>query len=151
MVDGPYCPFRTVLTKGSAYSYDGGCGSQGESDSRALPGTARRDWEAVRALFASRIGWHEPEEEDHSGDHRGRDEVVTLLQKLVAVTGGTFQLQPQAFLNSADHSAVLVRWWAERDGKRSEGNEIAVYRFEEQKIAQVWFYVDGYEPEAFSS
>jgi len=74
-----------------------------------------------------------------------------LLQKLVAVTGGTFQLQPQAFLNSADHSAVLVRWWAERDGKRSEGNEIAVYRFEEQKIAQVWFYVDGYEPEAFSS
>src|SRR5215216_6749236 len=77
-------------------------------------------------------------------------EVVALFEKLVAVTKGTFQLEPQAFLNSVEHSAVLVRWWAEREGSRSEGNEIAVYRFRDGKIAQVWFYVDGYEPEAFS-
>jgi len=112
---------------------------------------ARRDWDAVRALFADEVGWHEPGEEDHSGDHRGREEVVALLQKLVAVTEGTFQLEPEAFLNSAEHSAVLVRWWAERAGRRSDGNEIAVYRFHDGKIAQVWFYVDGYEPEAFSA
>jgi ketosteroid isomerase-like protein len=31
------------------------------------------------------------------------------------------------------------------------GSEIAVYRFEDGKIAQVWFYVDGYESEAFSA
>ena len=112
---------------------------------------ARRDWDAVRALFADEVGWHEPGEEDHSGDHRGREEVVALLQKLVAVTEGTFQLEPEAFLNSVEHSAVLVRWWAERAGRRSDGNEIAVYRFHDGKIAQVWFYVDGYEPEAFSA
>jgi ketosteroid isomerase-like protein len=112
---------------------------------------ARRDWDAVRALFGEEIGWHEPGEEDHSGDYRGREEVVALLQKVVAVTEGTFQLEPEAFLNSVDHSAVLVRWWAEREGKRSEGNEIAVYRFLDGKIAQVWFYVDGFEPEAFSA
>jgi ketosteroid isomerase-like protein len=111
----------------------------------------RRDWDAVRVLFAEEIGWHEPGEEDHSGDHRGREEVVALLQKLVAVTGGTFQLEPKAFLNSVDYSAALVRWSAERQGKRSEGNEIAVYRFDDAKIVQVWFYVDGYEPETFSS
>ena len=112
---------------------------------------ATRDWDAVRELFADQIGWHEPGEEDHSGDYRGRDDVVALLQKLVAVTDGTFQLDPEAFLNSAEHSAVLVRWQAERAGLRSEGNEIAVYRFADGKIAQVWFYVDGYEPEAFSA
>jgi ketosteroid isomerase-like protein len=112
---------------------------------------ARRDWDAVRVLFADEIGWHEPGEEDHSGDHRGREEVVALLQKLVGVTGGTFQLEPETFLNSVDHSAVLVRWSAEREGMRSEGNEIAVYRFSDGKIAQVWFYVDGYDPEAFSA
>jgi ketosteroid isomerase-like protein len=112
---------------------------------------ATRDWDAVRELFADQIGWHEPGEEDHSGDYRGRDDVVALLQKLVAVTDGTFQLEPEAFLNSTEHSAVLVRWQAERAGLRSEGNEIAVYRFADGKIAQVWFYVDGYEPEAFSA
>jgi ketosteroid isomerase-like protein len=104
----------------------------------------------VRALLADEVGWHEPGEEDHSGDYRGRDEVVALLQKLVDVTEGTFQLEPVAFLNSADHSAVLARWAAERDGLQSKGTEIAVYRFADGKVAQVWFYVDGYEPNAFS-
>ena len=42
-------------------------------------------------------------------------------------------------------------WSAERDGMRSEGNEIAVYRFRDSKIAQVWFHVDGFDPEAFSA
>jgi ketosteroid isomerase-like protein len=32
---------------------------------------ARRDWDAVRLLFADEIGWHEPGEVDHSGDYRG--------------------------------------------------------------------------------
>ena len=67
------------------------------------------------------------------------------------MTEGTFQLEPEAFLNSVEHSAVFVRWSAERDGMRSKGNEIAVYRFRDGKIAQVWFYVDGFEPEAFST
>jgi uncharacterized protein len=111
---------------------------------------ARRDWDAVRVLFTDEIGWHEPGEEDHSGDHRGREEVVALLRKLGAVTEGTFQLEPESFLNSVDYSAVLVRWSAGREGRQSEGNEIAVYRFSDGKIAQVWFYVDGYQPEAFS-
>jgi uncharacterized protein len=111
---------------------------------------SRRDWDAVRALFADEIGWHEPGEVDHSGDFRGREEVVALLEKFVAVTEGTFQLEPETFLNAVDHSAVLVRWWAERDGTRSEGNDIAVYRFRDGKIAQAWFYVDGHGPEAFS-
>ena len=112
---------------------------------------ARRDWDTARMLLADEVGWHEPGEEDHSGDYRGRKEVVALLEKLVAVTEGTFQLEPEAFLNSVEHSAVFVRWSAERDGMRSKGNEIAVYRFRDGKIAQVWFYVDGFEPEAFST
>jgi hypothetical protein len=112
---------------------------------------ARRDWDAVRSLLADEVGWHEPGEEDHSGDFRGREEVVALLQKLVTVTEGTFQLEPEAFLNLEEHSAVLVRWWAERQGMRSEGHEIAVYRFRGGEIAQVWFYNEPTEPEAFSA
>lgn len=112
---------------------------------------ARRDWDTVRSLLADEVGWHEPGEEDHSGDYRGREEVVELLQKLVAVTEGTFQLEPEAFLNLAEHSAVLVRWWAERQGRRSDGYEIAVYRCRAGRIAQVWFYNEPSEAEAFSA
>jgi ketosteroid isomerase-like protein len=31
---------------------------------------ARRDWDAVASLLADPVGWHEPGEEDHSGDFR---------------------------------------------------------------------------------
>jgi uncharacterized protein len=112
---------------------------------------ARRDWEAVGALFADEVAWHEPGEEDHSGTFLGRDQVVTLLEKLVQVTEGTFQLEPEAFLNLEEHSAVTVRWWAERQGLRSEGREIAVYRVQEGKIAEVWFFNEPGDPAAFSA
>lgn len=111
----------------------------------------RRDWEAVGALLADEVGYHEPGEEDHSGDFRGRDEVVALLQRLVTVTEGSFQLVPEAFLNLKEHSAVRVRWWAEREGRRSEGYEIAVYRFRDDKIAEVWFYNEPGDASAFSA
>jgi ketosteroid isomerase-like protein len=112
---------------------------------------ARRDWNAVRALLGDEVVWHEPGDEDYSGDHRGREAVVGLLEKLVAVTGGTFELVPEAFVNSVEHSAVLVRWWAERDGRRSEGREIAVYRLRDDQIVEAWFHPDGYDPEALSA
>jgi ketosteroid isomerase-like protein len=112
---------------------------------------ARRDWEAVGALLADKVGWHEPGEEDHSGDFRGRDEVVALLQKLAEVTEGTFQLEPEEFLNLREHSAVRVKWWAERSGMRSDGYEIAVYRVDDGKIAQVWFYNEPSDAEPFSA
>ena len=112
---------------------------------------ARRDWDSVHSLFADEVGWHEPGEEDHSGDFRGREEVVALLERLVSVTEGTFQLEPEAFLNLDQHSAVVVRWSAERDGRRSEGREIGIYRFENGKIAQVWFFNEISDPDAFSA
>ena len=113
---------------------------------------SRRDWDAVEALLADEVGYHEPGEEDHSGDFRGRDEVLALLEKLVEVSEGTFQLEPEgAFLNLNDHSAVVVNWWAERQGRRSDGRELAIYRFAEGKIAEVWFYNEPSDPDAFSA
>jgi ketosteroid isomerase-like protein len=112
---------------------------------------ARRDWAAVRSLLADEVGYHEPGDEDHSGDYRGRDDVVVLLEKLVAVSEGTFQLEPQGFLNMHDHSAVLVRWWAERQGRQSDGHEIGVFRLDDGKIAEAWFYNEPSDADAFSA
>jgi hypothetical protein len=89
--------------------------------------------------------------EGHSGSFRGRDEVVALLQKLVDVTEGTFQLEPIDFLNLDEHSAVTVRWSAERGGIRSRGREIAVYRLRDCLIAEVAFFNEPGDPVAFSS
>ena len=112
---------------------------------------ARRDWEAVGALFADEIAYHEPGEEDHSGTFRGRDEVVALLRKLVEVTEGSFQLEPVDVLHLDEHSALTVRWWAERAGVRSQGQEIAVYRLQDGKVTEVTFFNEPGDPASFSA
>ena len=67
------------------------------------------------------------------------------------MTEGTFELVPEGFLNLSEHSAVAVSWWAERAGRRSEGREIAVYRIEDGKVAEVWFYNEPSDAEALSA
>ena len=54
-------------------------------------------------------------------------------------------LEPQEVLVTDGHAVARTRWWAERADTRVEGNEIAVYRFEGEKIAEVWFWYDGYD------
>jgi hypothetical protein len=71
--------------------------------------------------------------------------------QLVEVTEGTFQLEPEGFLNLTEHSAVAVRWWAERGGQRSEGREIGVYQIRDGRITQVWFYNEASDAQAFST
>jgi ketosteroid isomerase-like protein len=118
---------------------------------RLYDARAHRDWDAVHALLADEVDWHEPGDVDHSGSPRGREVVVSLLQNYVEVTEGTFQLEPEAFLNLAEHSAVAVRWWAERNGQRSEGREIAVYHLCGGAIDHVWFYNEPSDAEALAA
>lgn len=102
--------------------------------------------ERVRPLLADDVIWHEPGEENYSGDYRGPDDVIGLLDKLLDVTQGTFVLDPVGFLITEDHAAVQIRWSAGRDERHVQGNELAVYRFRDGKIAEVWFHPDGYDP-----
>jgi uncharacterized protein len=112
---------------------------------------ARRDWPAVRALLAADVVWHEAANAGYSGDHRGRDLVGDLLEGFVATTGGTFQLDPSEVVVTAEHVATNVRWSAERDGTHVEGNDLAVYRIADGRIAEAWFFMDGYDPEALAT
>jgi uncharacterized protein len=112
---------------------------------------ARGDLGAVRDLLDDDIVWHEPGEEDYSGDHRGADAVIALLERLQRTTEGTFELEPTGFLVTADHVAAAIRWSARRGDTSVEGYEIAVYRIAGAKIAEAWFHPDGYDPDALSA
>jgi uncharacterized protein len=111
---------------------------------------ARRDWAAARGLLADDVVWHESGSEDYSGDHRGADAVLGLLRKLVDVTEDTFALEPIGFIVTAEHVATNARWRAEREGIHVEGNDLAVFRIAMGRIAEAWFFPDGYDPQALS-
>ena len=109
----------------------------------------RRDWDTVRELLAPGVVWRETEgTESYVGDHHGRDRVADLLATLVEATEGSFRLEPEAVVCTADHAAAAVRWRAERAGAAVEGYDLAVYRIEAGKIAEAWFFQDGYDPAA---
>lgn len=111
----------------------------------------RRDWEAVRALLAPDVIWRESDGNlDYSGAHHGRDSVAALLAKFVEITGGTFALEPQQLICTAEHVAANVRWRAERSGTHVEGNDLAVYRIRNGQIAGAWFFPDGFHPKALA-
>lgn len=108
----------------------------------------RRDWEAVSALLAEEVAWREGTgEQDYSGDHHGRDTVAQLLEKLDAITGGTFTLELEATISTANYAAAAVGWHAERSGTRADGNELAVFRIAGGQIAEAWFFADDNDPQ----
>ncbi len=112
---------------------------------------ARRDWLAVRAMLAEDVAWHElGPQQDYSGDHHGREEVAGLLESLVSLTEGTFSLEPVAFVATAEHVAASVRWSATRAGRRAEGSDLAVFRIADGKIAEAWFFPDGFDLDALT-
>ncbi|WP_171064109.1 nuclear transport factor 2 family protein [Actinomadura soli] len=108
------------------------------------------DTHTLRDLLALDVRWHEPGDEDYSGTHQGRETVLTLLDDLQRATNGTFTLAPTGFLTTHEHVVAKIRWSASRGETHVAGNEIAIYRITEGKIAEAWFHVDGYDPEALS-
>jgi uncharacterized protein len=111
----------------------------------------RRDWDGVRGLLAPDVIWRESDgNKDYGGAHHGRDTVGELLAKFVEITGGTFTLEPNEVISTADHAAATVQWRAERDGTLVEGNDLSVYRIVDGQIAEAWFCMDGYDPQALA-
>jgi ketosteroid isomerase-like protein len=110
----------------------------------------RADSAAAHDLLDADVRWHEPGEEDYSGTHQGRDTVIELLDDLQRVTEGTFTLEPTGFLTTHEHVVARIRWSARRGKTYVAGEEIAVYRISAGRIAEAWFHVDGYDPQALS-
>jgi uncharacterized protein len=107
---------------------------------RLYAARAGDDFDEVARLLADDIVWHEPGEFDYSGDHSGKAAVLALLRRLAAATGGTFTLEPGELLTTREYAVTVVHWSAERDGRRAEGDEVAVYRLRAGQVVEAWFF-----------
>jgi ketosteroid isomerase-like protein len=104
---------------------------------------ARHDHPPLRPLVTDDVVFHEAGDETYSGDYVGADELIAHLDRLLVQTEGTFALEPTDVIETQDYAAARISWSAERGGARSEGLELAIFRFSDEKIAEVWFYQDG--------
>ncbi len=113
----------------------------------------RGDIDAIRAALADDIVWHVPGKNLLSRDYRGPDEALGFLAHVRELSGGTARPQLVDVLASENYVTVLVRMYAEREGRKLDGSFQAwAYRISRGKIAEIWFLVeDRYEVDAFWS
>ena len=104
----------------------------------------RGDLEAVRAVLAEDVVWHEPDVGgDHDGDHHGPDAVLGMMRDASKRTGETFRLVPQEVAANGEHAVAMIDWSAKLGNERLEGKEVAVYRIRGGRVVEASFHQDN--------
>ena len=103
----------------------------------------RDDLETFRSMLADDVAWSEPDlENPHTGELRGPDAVLGMIREAQRITDGTFRLVPGEVVAHGGQVVAFIDWSAERNGRRIEGKEVAVYRVRNSKIVEAFFHVD---------
>ncbi|WP_300604061.1 nuclear transport factor 2 family protein [Trebonia sp.] len=89
-------------------------------------------------FFDADIVWHVAGTGPLAGDYEGVAQVMGLLGKVSALSGGTFQPQLQNVEVSADQTVALTTIRAERAGKQLQLNLTHVIHAENGKATEVW-------------
>ena len=101
------------------------------------------DLSPIEPFIAPDVRWSEPDVGDHMGDLRGRAAVLDMIRRALGTTGGTFELSVMGSVETGSHVAASIAWSAEKDGRRIEGRELAVYEVRDGRIAAARFHPEN--------
>jgi ketosteroid isomerase-like protein len=100
------------------------------------------DAAAIQEALAADAVWHFPGRRGLlAGSHRGREAIMRFLLQVMALTGGTFQLDLIDVLANDRHAVVLFRGRAERGGARLDNPTCLRLRLAEGKVVEAWEFV----------
>jgi uncharacterized protein len=89
-------------------------------------------------FFAADIVWHIAGTGPLAGDYEGAAQVMGLLGKISALSGGTVRPELHDVLASSDHTVALTTIRAERAGRQLQLNLVHVIHAENGKATEVW-------------
>lgn len=105
----------------------------------------RGDLAAVEAVFKPDAVWHAQRLGRLSGDHEGWPRIAEFFSETMQLTQGTFHLDVEDIMASADRVAASVRSRASRDGRGLDSYQVHLYLIEDGKVAEIWQFVDDHE------
>jgi hypothetical protein len=97
---------------------------------------SRRDFDAVREVWADDIVYHFPGTSHLAGDHKGLQAVQAFFAKLVEMNVQITEVHD--VLASDEHVVALVRATASRQGRELSLNQANVYNVRDGKVAEAW-------------
>lgn len=104
----------------------------------ATEALSKGDMEGFLSLHTDDIVIHFPGRGPMAGDHRGKDGVAKMFQQQMQLLDSPPEIENHDILASDDHTVVLNKTRASRDGKILEQNQVVVMHVEGGKIAEVW-------------
>jgi uncharacterized protein len=96
------------------------------------------DLDRVRELWRPDIRWHQPGDNQLSGEYGNTDEVFTVFGRLFELTEGSFRVQVRtAFADDTDGVAI-VRLTAHRGDRHLDALAAHLFRYEDGLVAEFW-------------
>ena len=100
----------------------------------------RADFEKAGALLADDVTWHIPGNWWFSGEYEGKASVMAYMEKAAEAMKGLVMFEARDLHSSKRHVGTVSHFAHERDGGRTEGSELVVFRLTDGKIAEAWFF-----------
>jgi ketosteroid isomerase-like protein len=102
----------------------------------------RGDHDGMRAWLADDFVWHEPGNNQLTGDYRGADELFQLFDRIAELTSGQFDTQLEDVVANERHLVALLTLRASRGSKAIEMRRVNVYRVQDDgRVTERWGYV----------
>lgn len=103
------------------------------------------DLDKLGTMIRDDVVWREPEVGGHMGELHGLAAVIDMIGRALQTTGGTFRLDVLSTVATRSDCAAVIGWRADKGGRRIEGRELAVFRFDGGLIAEALFLPENIE------
>ena len=105
-----------------------------------------QDRETLAALFTDDMRFHLRGPFERAGDHTGVDGLLDVLGRIFEVTDGNVELDQQFCVGADGWAAEWERSVFGRNGQTLESDNAFIYRFDGDRIAEMWMFL-GAPPE----
>ncbi|RKS08543.1 hypothetical protein DFP74_4253 [Nocardiopsis sp. Huas11] len=99
------------------------------------------DMAALGELLDEAIVWHQPGDNQFSGEHKGRDAVFQLLGRMMEASRGTFAIDTiHTLMASDDLVAATIHFGGRRDDASMSMDGVDLLRVTDGRITEMWLF-----------
>lgn len=100
-----------------------------------------QDHDTLAKIFTDDMVFHFRGPHPMAGDHDGLGGLLGVLGAIFEATAGNIELEQQFCLGADGWAAEWEHATLRRDGKKLESRNAFVYRFDGDRIAEMWMFV----------